>query len=103
MRKIILGGKNLLPPIFTTFITLFVFFVAVVFFFFVWLFFLMLNVSIVDKQEEVKISQIIQNENKAKMRGREGSFKNECSRYVNSAIYSVRKGVELWQKVVCCF
>lgn len=75
MRKIILGGNNLVPPVFNTFITLFGGFVAVVFFFFVWLFFLKLNVNIVDKKEEVKISQIIQNENKAKIRAREGSFK----------------------------
>lgn len=37
--------------------------------------FLKLDVNIVDKKEEIKISRIIQNENKAKMGAREEAFK----------------------------
>lgn len=38
-------------------------------------FFLKLDVNIVDKKEEIKISRIIQNENKAKMGAREEASK----------------------------
>lgn len=77
MRKIVLGGKNLLPPVFTIFITLFrgVFLLLFFFFFLFGWVFLKLDVNIVDKKEEIKISRIIQNENKAKMGAREEASK----------------------------